>query len=293
MCKDYLESPHSVHTAIEHQPRLGAAACARLWQDNVRLSQNENSEPIKTAFVDACFTIEKRMLRNNDIAKLIIDADLTMPNNPFNSVYKLEAIIKKAGTEANIRWCVSGCLDLVRSNAISSGELALRQLTGRGLPGNKGILDTLLGKLELGQHVAKTGITLQLDPSLLTRMNRWLDNGHHEYRKDLGEGNKDDISWVAALPPSSQSCLRLFEDIVFSTNYDYSIKSQKVAGAPLLEILEKSPPLFNTNGDRNRRISESRLESQDQSPGLLDESPENCTFESQLAQSNRVSESQN
>ena len=179
---DIIESKRLLDSTTTGQP-LGAAACAKLWAENVKMSENENSEPIKVGFVDAVFTIEKRMLRNTHIAKLIVDADQNMPNNPFNSVYKFDTIIKKAGTEPAIRWCVAGCLDLVKSGVITSGELAVRQLSGRGLPGGKGLLDTLLGKFELGHHLANTAISIKLHSNLVSKLNRWLD-GHNEYRKD-------------------------------------------------------------------------------------------------------------
>ena len=57
--------------------------------------------------------------------------------------------MKRASTADEICWCTCGLLDLTKTGNVAPGELSQRQLTGRGLPGNKGVLDLLLAKREL------------------------------------------------------------------------------------------------------------------------------------------------
>ena len=74
--------------AAAGQP-VGAAACAKAWQDNIRLAKN--SEPIKTSYVDAVFTVWSRMMNNPTLAEIILMFEKDLPMSPWDSIYKLEA----------------------------------------------------------------------------------------------------------------------------------------------------------------------------------------------------------
>eukprot|EP00969_Alexandrium_andersonii_P104593 4614677-Alexandrium_andersonii.AAC.1 len=117
---------------------LGAQACANAWAEHVKLAAR--SEQIKPAFVDACMTVWNRALAHDDLRLLVVKADEEL--ELFDSVYKLEAVIKKAGSYNQIRWCICAIIDAVRHLGVTAPEIALRQLTGRGLAGGKGLLDT-------------------------------------------------------------------------------------------------------------------------------------------------------
>eukprot|EP00969_Alexandrium_andersonii_P122409 5411490-Alexandrium_andersonii.AAC.1 len=56
---------------------VGAAACAKAWQENVRLAGG--SEPIKTAHVDAVFTVWNRMMNNPDLAEIVLKFERDLP----------------------------------------------------------------------------------------------------------------------------------------------------------------------------------------------------------------------
>ena len=163
---------------------MGAAATASMWRENVGTATFEGADDIKDSYVDAAFTIEKRMLSDPGIKDIIRTADMTMPNNPLDSIYKFEAIIKRAQTEGAIRWCLTGIFDLVKTKTITAGEVALRQLTGRGLPGGKGLLDTLIGKMELGLHLVSMAESMQISSVLVTKLRTWMA-GLDIYRKDI------------------------------------------------------------------------------------------------------------
>ena len=85
-----------------------------------------------------------------EVRKMIFDGS-EMEKGPFDSIYKLEAIVKKGGTPANIRWLTGGVLDAVQHQGTPLSEIAVRQLTGKGIPGGRGFLDLLLGRRELAE----------------------------------------------------------------------------------------------------------------------------------------------
>ena len=65
-----------------------------------------------------------------------------------------EAVVKKGGSDDNIRYSIVGLVDLVLYQGVVPGELSVRQVSGRGLPANKGRLDTILGRRELAKSLA-------------------------------------------------------------------------------------------------------------------------------------------
>ena len=98
---------------------------------------------MKTGLVDACYTTHNRALRHDEIRDLLWDADRELDATPFDSVYKIEAAVKRGQSTEGILWCIGGVLAAVRFQGVTPGEVALRVLTGRGLPGGKGLLDLI------------------------------------------------------------------------------------------------------------------------------------------------------
>ena len=70
---------------------IGAAACANAWSDSVKLSKA--SEPIKPAFVDATFTVWKRIMDIPQLAEQTLRFEADLPVSPWDSMYKLEVVI--------------------------------------------------------------------------------------------------------------------------------------------------------------------------------------------------------
>ena len=196
-------------------PNMGAAQMAAMWEENIVLSAG--SEPMKVGMIDACLTVEKRMLSDEATKREVVAADSEMEVQSFDSIYKLEAIVKRAKTPHAIRWTTAGIIDMVKAGYITAPELALRQFTGRGLPGGKGVVDLLLGKYDLGCALEKWAEKRNLDTHMISKMKNWLC-GHYNYRNDMGFPDAStkkvdvDLTWISLLPVSSQCFLRLFED---------------------------------------------------------------------------------
>ena len=121
--------------------------------------------------------------------------------------------MKKSGTIDNIRWTVGGLVDLHHSGLLSAGECSLRQLTGRQMPGGKGIVDLLLGKHDVMHAFERRAVQLGcLHPSTTEILKKW-SRSHVEFRKDVGQNVGDkDLTWLAALPLGDQKYLELVQD---------------------------------------------------------------------------------
>ena len=237
---DVWESKTLLDKKLGHS--LGAEATANYWQTQVD-KEFKMDEPHTTAMVDACFTVNKRWLSRKDcpVVAALIKAD-SNEDTPLKSVYKYEAVIKRAPSDATMVWCFAGLLDLYRSGLATEGELSIRQLNGRGLAGGKGIVDLLVGKHEAALALERKAFEINgFHKTTVSAIARWKQH-HLLYRQDKGyKAGETDSTWVSSLPGPDQKFLAIFEDVVFRTLYDVNIKQQKISGSAVSEILERPP----------------------------------------------------
>ena len=112
-------------------------------------------------------------------------------------------------------------MDLVLYQGVVPGELSVRQISGRGLPANKGKLDTILGRRELAKSLADYIKEHGLSDALHTKIMEW-HVGIDVYRTQMGCVPKvalsgysppaaPDHTWVATLGGVGQGLLQLWE----------------------------------------------------------------------------------
>lgn len=187
---------------------LGAAACAKAWKINVpRMASS--SEEIKEGFIDACLTVWHRAACDASVRRLIVSADSAFVPSPFDSIYKLEAVVKRCGSLSNIRWALAGIVDMIKFHNVCSAEFVMKKYTGRGEPGGKGVLDLLLSKQELGRAITQHAVDNTFSQQLIQTLNQWL-GGHDMYREMIKLGSAS-AQLVATLPPSAQTLARFVE----------------------------------------------------------------------------------
>ena len=143
------------------------------------------SEKMKTGLMDAIMTVWNKATSSEGTRNLIMWADRHVCVEVFPSIWVLEAAVKKAGSSDNIRYGVVGLLDLVLYQGVSPGELSVRQISGRGLPANKGRLDTILGRRELAKSLADYIKAHGLSEALHAKIMEW-HVGIDVYRTDMG-----------------------------------------------------------------------------------------------------------
>ncbi len=217
---------------------LGAEATSKYWKEKVVDNAFVDMAP---SLIDASFAVMKRWLDTDDpSARAAIEADME-GNNPIDSIYKYEAFIKKSTSQQHLRFAIGGAIDLACSNQTSAGELSLRQITGRGLAGGRGIVDLLGGKLELGLALGRKAQEMGLSNKCCTTIARWLSS-HSDYRADMGyHAGTTDLQWLAALSSPDRTMLNLVQDAAFKPLYDVNVKQQKMVGAAVAELLDRDP----------------------------------------------------
>ena len=211
---------------------LGAERCAALWNENVTL--HPGAEPVKASYVDAVFTVHNRLLSMPRVADALLTAD-SDGTSAFDSVYKMDAVIKRCGSPQCIAFVTLGLLDAVLKGVVTPGELSLRNLTGRGLPGGKGLLDTMVAKYELADKLFTHAVSLSLQPALMVKVQEW-STGVDMYRQ-----NMVNRAWVATLLPSAQTFVSLWEDYVVANKMDVVLKQQKLNGGAVADLLSRDP----------------------------------------------------
>ncbi|CAK0904040.1 unnamed protein product, partial [Prorocentrum cordatum] len=230
---------------LDSGKELGAKECAGHWAKNVRLAKS--SEPISVSFVDAVFTIWKRAMGVPHLKALVMRFETELSRSPWDSIYKLEAVVKRCSTTANITWALSVLFDALKNGLLTAPEIALRQLQGKGMPGNKGILDLFMAKKDVAEAMFKLGNEKGLNNSLLTKMDSWrtsMDN----YRNDVGywDGAAKSYTvnnhWIMALPQSAQKFLKIWEEAVALCEHNDALKQRKISDLTVNEgFLNKKP----------------------------------------------------
>ena len=211
---------------------LGAEKCAEMWNENVRL--HPGAEPVKAAYVDAVFTVHKRLLSMDRVAEAVLRADAA-GSSAFDSVYKMDAVIKRCGSPQCIAFVTLALLDAVSKSILTPGELSIRNLTGRGLPGGKGFLDTMVAKYELADKLFAHAVSLNLQPAALVKIQGWA-TGVDLYRQHMVNR-----AWVATLANSAQTFIGLWEDFVVANKMDVVLKQQKLNGGAVADLLSHDP----------------------------------------------------
>jgi len=99
-------------------------------------------EKVTHGFVDSANVVWEGILRHVALRQLVVAAEEQFgKSTPFDSVYKLESIVRKADRDIDkVMWQLSGIIDLVLNQDMGPKDFSLGLLTGRGNKNNRGPL---------------------------------------------------------------------------------------------------------------------------------------------------------
>ena len=138
-----------------HRPR-GVASCAGcdqgggLWYEE-HCDLHDDEEHLSEAFFTAAVLVWEKAYSVPEVLECLQWLENNCGDkNPLNSVYKLEAIVKKCGgVAANITWAMTQTVSLYRRGDLKSEDFSLRSLEGKTTGANgKGIVDVFLEQNE-------------------------------------------------------------------------------------------------------------------------------------------------
>ena len=205
-----------------HGPAAGTAqAVFRAYE---RAKTAGKQQPYSLAAIDSSLTIMARLLSIPSVQTRLLDADAwNRGDNPFDSVYKLEAILRKGKDASGITWLVDMLWYVVqhKSKPIDSEDLSLCGLRGKKTNGNRGYLDVLLFKKDCIPYLLDNlPRELGLDPSWFTSTARTKMEtvvAHLDATKDP--------SWCAGIDKHTMTFATFCQDFIYGLTYDGCIKA--------------------------------------------------------------------
>lgn len=190
--------------------KQSAANLAAMYAANVQ--QCPGTDPLSDAFIDNALTVHNRALSLPVVKDAVLQMDSDHGHSsPFNSVYKMYAIIKRAGDASKITWCFLALADLVKSKLLSPLDVTVRALQGNA--NAKGLVDLLLFKSTMKDFLLEMSDKMDLPPSVKTALRENLAD-HAKYRaavKEYPGNDPPDLSWKAGWPHSADAMLQLIE----------------------------------------------------------------------------------
>ena len=225
--------------------KLSALACANLYRANVRFASS--ADMITDGFVDMAITVCSRFLGIPTVRKAIIEIDQDVAvENPLDSISKLQLMVNKGKTAANVEWSTLLLLDYVRSDALSADQVSTRSLQGQG-SGGKGLVDLLLYKRDCRDHMLTTLLDSYAFPAEIKIKLREVTGGSIEhYRASCGYSYNETYkpvkkSFMAGWKKSACLFFAMLDGIVFSYEYDVQLRSAVTNRKDVPSMLESNP----------------------------------------------------
>ena len=174
--------------------------------------------------VDAAITVMNRMLKIPLVQARLLAADAwPRGKNPFDSVHKLEVLMRKGKDQSGIIWLVDSIWHVVTSERKmpDSEDFTLTGLRGKASSGNRGYVDVLMFKKESIQYLfGSLPKELGLDTdwcATVARPKMESIAAHLEACKDP--------TWRAGIDKPTLAYTSFVEEYLFGTNYDACIKA--------------------------------------------------------------------
>lgn len=186
------------------------------------------------------------MLSKPSAQALILEAEETFgKRSPFDSIYKLESIIRKSKHCIDrIMWCLSYIIDSCLNQHVRPGEYTLANLSGKGKKDGIGLLDLYLLKHDFRQAAQSQLLTGRNysaeDTATISKI--LADPFVHSSHRGLQTLNHVDkvsnVTWLGAMQGEAREYFLLFESIIYSSRYDVELKGALLKRVSPQELLE-------------------------------------------------------
>ena len=201
-----------------------AGSAQAVFEAYKRVKTAGKQQPYSQSAIDSSLTIMSRMLNIPSVQSRLLDADAwERGHNPFDSVYKLETLLRKGKDPAGITWLVDMIWYIVqhKSKPAESEDLSHQGLKGKSTNGNRGYADVLLFKRECLPYLFDTlPRELGLDPSWFTSVARPKMESvvaHLDATKDP--------SWCAGVDKHTLTYVNFCQEFIYDVTYDACIKA--------------------------------------------------------------------
>lgn len=193
--------------------RLSAKDLEKAWCKNAKMASS--SEAVTESFCDTAVKVYNTILSKEQLRVIVASCD-GFKRSPFDSIYKLEAVINKTrSSDTYMCWCLAYIAESVLVGLADAGEFSIRNLTGKGM-GNKGCLDLFMMKKDLldyilGEFLDSNGFTMSVKRQAC-ELTTWA-----VFKAKSGKFEKgSDLTWMGLLPESGRLLISLIEDALVS-----------------------------------------------------------------------------
>ena len=194
----------------KHGGTLSSQALGHLYETKANF--NELSEPVSKTFVEAALTCYNRALNIPCIRAVLLTMESKYGvKNPFQSIFTLEALVRRCERQEFIEWGVASIEHQLMAKYALPGEINSKTITGKN-QGGKGIADRCNLRRSFGQLIASSYAT-KFDNET-REVIRKMSMSHADYYTLFGtpvNSHKHDISWISLLPLSGQMLVRFME----------------------------------------------------------------------------------
>lgn len=205
------------------------------------------AEKVTDAFVDSAITLSRRVLNNQRLLDLLLQADESASEaNPFNQWSKLQMLVSKSRTPRNIDWVFHAMYDGWVNNHLSADMMTWRGLSN--VLNGRGTVDLFIAQLEFRDYLFnKVTPSYGWDEEILNTMKE-ISGDHVQYRKMCGWAHeKADLTWRAGWPKSSELFWTFLEDCLFNNTFETTFKNLVRHRRPVAEWL--------SNGEVENRLN--------------------------------------
>lgn len=205
-----------------------ASAAAIFDAFNSKLTLARTSQQLSKSIVDMALTIYDRLLSTPELTEVLLIADSGPKHlNPFDSVTKLQILIQKTKSTANLVWCVRHLWHMCRHQGLAPKSVTVDAL--RGSAAGKGLVDLWLLKRDLFDLlVDQVPRRCHLDPEWFHEVVRPKMATHAAWQEHCS--NQGNNSWQAGQPKHVVTYVTLVSEAVYGTAYDVVLRAMLKQG---------------------------------------------------------------
>ena len=226
--------------------KLSNKALFERWSANVKfgtITKNDKDMTFNMAFVDAAILVHSRILVHEEARDLVLWAEHHWgKQTPWCSIYRLEAVCRKVGNSSQkMVWVLASVQDLLANDQIQATSLSVKNLSGRGMPGNRGTIDLILLKgalkdLFTGQWLRESPLDAQQQALISECLSS--HSAHAQYFGSPSAASHD-MSWMAQVPLQAHIYINFAEALIYTSKEDRKLKSALVSSPNAIDVPDR------------------------------------------------------
>ncbi len=230
--------------------KLSAKSLAEEWNRCAKMSAD--SEEVSADYITAVISVHERALSLDPVRGVVeaLEQRYGM-RSPFDSIYKMHALIKKAGKNtATLSWTFAMILDKIDAKVMSPKDFSMKALAGDSAGaggGGRGLADLFSLKLDMKVYLWTHGLDrLNYGTEIKNNLTSCFAS-IATYRARLNPlpaevdgvmvNTAPDLTWQKDWPPSLCKYAAFLESVVFGEEYDSTLRTACRASKTPVDVM--------------------------------------------------------